>query len=163
MIKNEAEKLKRGKRLAKTKERIQAYNNIELEGGKEKEQLQPKLMEDNWMRSIRMDNASRAAKIEIEQDRGAVIIRKEQNAQQRNTWDLQDKVNRENLPDKTKNKRLEYEKDQKNVTEMMCERLQQQAAPDLEIDIFDGNSMDFHYFMAVFKEVVENKVTDPRG
>ena len=163
MIKNEAEKLKRGKRLAKTKERIQAYNNIELEGGKEKEQLQPKLMEDNWMRSIRMDNASRAAKIEIEQDRGAVITRKEQNAQQRNTWDLQDKVNRENLPDKTKNKRLEYEKDQKNVTEMMCERLQQQAAPDLEIDISDGNSMDFHYFMAVFKEVVENKVTDPRG
>ena len=163
MIKNEAEKLKRGKRLAKTKERIQAYNNIELEGGKEKEQLQPKLMEDNWMRSIRMDNASRAAKIEIEQDRGAVITRKEQNAQHRNTWDLQDKVNRENLPDKTKNKRLEYEKDQKNVTEMMCERLQQQAAPDLEIDIFDGNSMDFHYFMAVFKEVVENKVTDPRG
>ena len=163
MIKNEAEKLKRGKRLAKTKERIQAYNNIELEGGKEKEQFQPKLMEDNWMRSIRMDNASRAAKIEIEQDRGAVITRKEQNAQHRNTWDLQDKVNRENLPDKTKNKRLEYEKDQKNVTEMMCERLQQQAAPDLEIDIFDGNSMDFHYFMAVFKEVVENKVTDPRG
>ena len=163
MIKNEAEKLKRGKRLAKTKERIQAYNNIELEGGKEKEQLQPKLMEDNWMRSIRMDNASRAAKIEIEQDRGAVITRKEQNAQHRNTWDLQDKVNRENLPDKTKNKKLEYEKDQKNVTEMMCERLQQQAAPDLEIDIFDGNSMDFHYFMAVFKEVVENKVTDPRG
>ena len=163
MIKNEAEKLKRGERLAKTKERIQAYNNIGLEGGKEKEQLQPKLMEDNWMRSIRMDNASRAAKIEIEQDRGAVITRKEQNAQYRNTWDLQDKVNRENLPDKTKNKKLEYEKDQKNVTEMMCECLQQQAAPDLEIDIFDGNSMDFHYFMALFKEVVENKVTDPRG
>ena len=163
MIKNEAEKLKRGKRLAKTKERIQAYNNIELEGGKEKEQLQPKLMEDNWMRSIRMDNASRAAKIEIEQDRGAVITRKEQNAQHRNTWDLQDKVNRENLPDKTTKEELEYEKDQKNVTEMMCELLRQQAAPDLEIDIFDGNPMDFHYFMAVFKEVVENKVTDPRG
>ena len=150
-------------RLAKAKARIQAYNNIELEGGKEKEQLQPKLMEDNWMRSIRMDNASRAAKIEIEQDRGAVITRKEQNAQQRNTWDLQDKVNRENLPDKTTKEELEYEKDQKNVTEMMCELLRQQAAPDLEIDIFDGNPMDFHYFMAVFKEVVENKVTDPRG
>ena len=160
MIKNEAEKLKRGKRLAKTKERIQAYNNIELEGGKEKEQLQPKLMEDNWMRSIRMDNASRAAKIEIEQDRGAVIIRKEQNAQQRNTWDLQDKVNRENLPDKTTKEELEYGRDQKNVTGMMCERLQQQAAPDLEIDIFDGNPMDFHYFMAIFKEVVENKVLE---
>ena len=130
MIKNEAKKLKRKEGLAKTKARIQAYNKIELEGGKEKEQLQPKLMEDNWMRSIRMDDASRAAKIEIGQDRGAVITRKEQNAQYRNTWDLQDKVNRENLPDKTKNEKLEYEKDQKNVTEMMCERLQQQVAPD---------------------------------
>ena len=46
---------------------------------------------------------------------------------------------------------------------MMCELLRQQAAPELEIDIFDGNPMDFHYFMAVFREVVENKVTDPRG
>ena len=66
MIKNEAEKLNREERLAKTKARIQAYNNIELEGGKEKEQLQPKLLEDNWMRSIRMDGASRTAKIEID-------------------------------------------------------------------------------------------------
>ena len=103
-----------------------------------------------------MDDASRAAKTEIEQDRRAVITRKEQNAQYRNTWDFQDKVNRENLPDKTTKEKLEYEKDQKNVTEMMCELLRQQAAPDLEIDIFDGNPMDFHYFMAVFKEVVEN-------
>ena len=47
MIQNEAEKLKIKERLAKAKARIQAYNNIELEGGKEKEQLQPKLLEDN--------------------------------------------------------------------------------------------------------------------
>ena len=58
---------------------------------------------------------------------------------------------------------MEYERDQKNVREMMSKLLQQHAAPDLEIDIFDGIPMDFHYFMAVFKEVVENKVTDPRG
>ena len=45
----------------------------------------------------------------------------------------------------------------------MCELLRQQAAPELEIDIFDGNLMDFHYFIGVFKEVVENKVTDPGG
>ena len=68
MIQNEAGKLKIKERLAKAKARIQTYNNIELEGGKEKEQLQPKLLEDNWMRSIRMDNASRAANIEIEPD-----------------------------------------------------------------------------------------------
>ena len=38
----------------------------------------------------------------------------------------------------------------------------QKATSELEIDIFDGNPMDFHYFMAVFEEVVENKVTDQR-
>ena len=76
MIQNEAEKLKIKKRLAKAKARIQAYN-------KEQEQLLPKLLEDSWMKSIRMDDASRA-----------VITRKEQDAQYRNTWDLQDKVNR---------------------------------------------------------------------
>ena len=63
MIQNEAEKLKIKERLAIAKTRIQAYNSIELEGDKEKEQLQPKLQEDNWMRSIKMDDVSRAAKV----------------------------------------------------------------------------------------------------
>ena len=38
----------------------------------------------------------------------------------------------------------------------MCELLRQQAAPE-------GNSMDIHYFMTVFKEVAKIKVADPRG
>ena len=46
---------------------------------------------------------------------------------------------------------------------MICERPRRLAAPELEIDIFDGKPMDFHYFMTVFKEVVENKMTDSRG
>ena len=54
-------------------------------------------------------------------------------------------------------------RDCQNITEMTCELLRQQSAPELDIDIFDGNPMDFHYFMAVFKEVVEKKVTDSRG
>ena len=28
---------------------------------------------------------------------------------------------------------------------------------------FDGNVLNYHHFMALFKEVVENKVEDPRG
>ena len=59
------------------------------------------------MRSIRMGNASRVAKIEIEQDRVAVITRMQQNAQHRNTWDLLDKVDRENLPYKTTKEELQ--------------------------------------------------------
>ena len=45
---------------------------------------------------------------------------------------------------------------------MMFELLREQAAPELETDISDGNPMDIHYFIGVFKEVVENKVTDSR-
>ena len=68
------------------------------------------------MRSIRMDDVSRVAKIEIEQDRGVAITKKEQNAQYRNTWDLQGKVDRENLRDETTKEELEYGRDQKNIT-----------------------------------------------
>ena len=46
---------------------------------------------------------------------------------------------------------------------MICELLRQQADSELEIDTFGGNPMDLHYVLAVFKKVVENKVTDPRG
>ena len=115
------------------------------------------------MRSIRTDNASRASKIEIEQERRSVITRKEQNAQYRNTWDLQDKMDRVNLPNKTTKEDLVHGKNQNNITEMICELLRQQAAPELEIDISDSNPMDFNYFMAVFKGVMKNKMTDPRG
>ena len=49
------------------------------------------------------------------------------------------------------------------VSKMMCQLLKQQSAPDIDIDIFSGNLMDFDYFMAVFSEMVEKKVDDPRG
>ena len=88
------------------------------------------------------------------------MLKKEQNTQYRNTWYLQDKMDGVNLHHKTAKEELENRKDQ-NTTEM-CEFLRQQAAPELEI-IFDGNSMDFHYFKVVFKEVVDNKLTDSRG
>ena len=41
---------------------------------------------------------------------------------------------------------------------MMCQLLKQQSAPDIDIDIFSSNLVDFNYFMAVFSEIVENKV-----
>ena len=49
------------------------------------------------------------------------------------------------------------------ISKMMCQLLKQQSAPDIDIDIFNVNSMTFHYFMAVFNEIMEKKVNDPRG
>ena len=45
----------------------------------------------------------------------------------------------------------------------MSKLIRQQAAPDVDIDIFSGDPVDYHYFIAVFEEVVEKKIDDPQG
>ena len=45
----------------------------------------------------------------------------------------------------------------------MCKLLNQKNAPELDIDTFDRDPMEFHYFMAIFHEVVERKVDDEQG
>ena len=47
------------------------------------------------------------------------------------------------------------------VAEMMCKLVNQQSAPEIDIDVFGGNPLEFHYFMAVFDEAVEKKIEDP--
>ena len=37
------------------------------------------------------------------------------------------------------------------------------AAPEVDMEPFDGNTLNYHYFMSLFKEVVESKIDDPRG
>ena len=49
------------------------------------------------------------------------------------------------------------------ASSVLCKLLQQQAAPEVGIDCFGGNPLNYHYFMALFCEVVETKIEDPRG
>ena len=49
------------------------------------------------------------------------------------------------------------------ITSILCKLLQQQAPPEVDIDCFDGNLLNYHYFMTLFCEVVETKIEDPRG
>ena len=49
------------------------------------------------------------------------------------------------------------------ISSVFCKPLQQQAAPEVDIDCFDGNPLNYHYFMALFCEVMEVKIEDPRG
>ena len=37
------------------------------------------------------------------------------------------------------------------------------VSPDVDIDVFDGNPLNFKYFMSLFRQVVESKMKDPRG
>ena len=52
------------------------------------------------------------------------------------------------------------DKNQPDMVAMMSKLLRQQAAPD--VDIFNCDPVDYHYFIAVFDEVVEKKVDDSR-
>ena len=50
-----------------------------------------------------------------------------------------------------------------NAAEMICKLINQKSAPEIDIDVFGGNSLEIHCSMAVFDEAVENKIEDPRG
>ena len=50
-----------------------------------------------------------------------------------------------------------------NVAEMMCKHVNEQSAPEIDIDVFGENPLAFHYFIAVFYEAIEKKIEDPHG
>ena len=50
-----------------------------------------------------------------------------------------------------------------DTNEILCRLIKQQSAPEIDTDSFDGNLLNYRYFMAIFKEVVENRIDDPRG
>ena len=45
----------------------------------------------------------------------------------------------------------------------LCKLLHLQAAPEVDMEQFDGNPMNYHYFIVLFAEVVERKIEEPRG
>ena len=52
---------------------------------------------------------------------------------------------------------------QNNITEMFCKLVKEQSAPQVDLEPFDGNPLEYKYFMSMFKESVEKKIEDPRG
>ena len=49
------------------------------------------------------------------------------------------------------------------MNQSVIELLKLTAAPDVDLDVFDGNALEFKYFMMNFREMVEKKVPDPAG
>ena len=56
-----------------------------------------------------------------------------------------------------------YSEENDYNTEMICKLLQQRASPHVDIGKFDGNPINYQYFMNIFKEVVEDRIEDPTG
>ena len=55
------------------------------------------------------------------------------------------------------------EGNQEDMVGMMSKLSRQQAPPDVGIDIFSDDPVDYHYFLAVFEEVLEKKTDNPRS
>ena len=49
------------------------------------------------------------------------------------------------------------------TADVLCKMMKQQSAPEIDLNVFDGNPLNFYYFMAVFIEAVKKKIEDPRG
>ena len=50
-----------------------------------------------------------------------------------------------------------------DMSQMLCKLLKLCATPEVDMEPFDGNALNYHYFMALFKDVVESKIDDPSG
>ena len=50
-----------------------------------------------------------------------------------------------------------------NYENEIVEMLKLSQAPTVDLDVFDGNVVEFPYFLTTFKQVVEEKVPDERG
>ena len=50
-----------------------------------------------------------------------------------------------------------------DIAEVLCNLVKQQSAPDVDLDVFDGNPFEYHYFMTPFDELVEKRIEYPRG
>ena len=53
--------------------------------------------------------------------------------------------------------------DMKNVLSKLVDLQMSQSVPEIDIDVFSGNPLDFGYFRATFQDVIEKKISDPRG
>ena len=51
---------------------------------------------------------------------------------------------------------------QADITSILCNLLKQQSALDVDLDIFDGNPLEYHNFMILLHELVETQIDDPR-
>ena len=52
---------------------------------------------------------------------------------------------------------------QNNIAEMLCKLVKEQSAPQVALEPFDGNPLEYKYFMSMFRESVKKKIEDPKG
>ena len=135
-VENEAQKLRMQEKLAKTRTRAKILENVEL--GEEKKSQVEILgnCQSLYSKQIKKEN-SEASCSQQDSDYLNPVYQAEQ-------------------------EKVAFSSG-KNIVDALCHLVKQQTAPDIELDVFDGNPLDFHYFMTLFHEVVEKRIDDSRG
>ena len=79
----------------------------------------------------------------------------------------QEEVSREFLTPKSSKDKI-YEKfqdklDSSLTIDKICEVLQTQSAPTVDLETFNGDPLEFKFFLTNFEEIVEKRIKDPMG
>lgn len=49
---------------------------------------------------------------------------------------------------------------QLDITSILYNLLKPHCTPDVDLDVFDGNPLEYHYFMTLFHKLVEKQTDD---
>ena len=156
VIQNEEAVMEMKEKLAKAQARARAYTNIALDDFHEAERYQ--------QQTLQQQKDQKQFHIKEEIDLRNRISQRTESAVPpcKNTWNKFVEKGNAWKPQQTERKTHDREAAQ-SVTELMCKLLNQQNAPELDIDTFDGDPMEIHHFMAIFLKAVERKVDDDQG
>ena len=56
-----------------------------------------------------------------------------------------------------------YGSENGNIADLLCRLVTEQAAPQVTIEPFDGNPLNFAYFLSMFTESLEKKIENSMG
>ena len=117
--------------------------------------------------SNRLKNEDRQSYVRewIDSDLREPFIKPQENVLKEHTPILKDGVISSSAPFVHSNPKTHQQRNVHNPLDMeiLYKLLSLQSAPDVDIDVFSGDPLEFAYFMATFSEVVEKKVEDQMG
>ena len=156
LVENKAEQLRVQEKLAKAKARSQVYEEM-----KERMPLNPK-KKDHGLE----EKSAVATQVKKEHCKHIGILSgkvKDIRNDQRERYGCSGrsiKHEQVNTEGRSKTKSSDVSPD---LSRMMCDLLCHQSAPEVEIETFKGDLLEYHYFISVFRKVVELKIDDPHG
>ena len=157
VIQNKAAIMEMKERLTKAQARTRAYTNIVVNDFHEAEVYQQQILQQQ------KDQEQFHIKEEVD-FRNRISQKTESVVPPcKNIWDAFFEKNNLWKPQQALERKTHDREAGQSVTELMSKLLNQQDAPELDTDIFDGDPMEFHYFITMFYEVVKRKIDDAQG